>query len=170
MLNLPNAATSIVGTLVLGTTTHTSGIFDSSTPGGYITGSGKIQVGAAAGFSSWITGTFANGAVPSGKQGPNDDPDNDGIRNLVEYAVLGQDPTVSNPAIGSFTGNVLSYTKRAGTSGLTYAIEESTDLGVTNNWTEVTGGSYVNNATTISYTLTPGTHAKNFFRLNVKSN
>jgi len=170
VLNLPNAATSIVGTLVLGTTTHTSGIFDSSTPGGYITGSGKIQVGAAAGFSSWITGTFANGAVPSGKQGPNDDPDNDGIRNLVEYAVLGQDPTVSNPAIGSFTGNVLSYTKRAGTSGLTYAIEESTDLGVTNNWTEVTGGSYVNNATTISYTLTPGTHAKNFFRLNVKSN
>ncbi|MEY3898777.1 MAG: hypothetical protein RLZZ214_4299 [Verrucomicrobiota bacterium] len=123
------------------------------------------------GFSSWITGTFAGGAtVPGAKQGPNDDPDNDGVSNLVEYAIFGQDPTVANPTIGSFSSNVLSFTKSAGTSGLTYAIEESSDLGISDDWTEVSGGSYVNNATTISYTLTPGSPAKNFARLKVTQN
>jgi len=132
-------------------------------------GSGVVVVtsGPAGGFSSWITGTFANGPVPGDKQGPNDDADGDGISNLVEYAIDGQDPTVANPTIGTFSANVLSFTKRAGTSGLTYAIVESTDLGITDDWTEVSGGGYVNDATTISYTLTPGTPAKNFVRLKV---
>jgi len=123
------------------------------------------------GFSSWITGTFAGGAtVPGAKQGPNDDPDNDGVSNLVEYAIFGQDPTVANPTIGSLSSNVLSFTKSAGTSGLTYAIGESTDLGISDDWTEVSGVSYVNNATTISYTLTPGSPVKNFTRLKVTQN
>jgi autotransporter-associated beta strand protein len=47
------------------------------------------------GFASWITGTFANGQVPGGQQGPNDDPDNDGIDNLLEF-VLNGDPTISD--------------------------------------------------------------------------
>ena len=94
--------------------------------------------------------------VPAGKQGPNDDFDNDGIRNLIEYAIAGQDPTVANPAVGTFTGSTLSFTKRQGTSGLTYAIEESTDLGVSDAWAELPpAGSYINDADTISYTLTP---------------
>ena len=103
-----------------------------------ITGNGTLTVGDP-GFSSWITGTFANGQVPANQRGPNDDFDNDGIRNLVEYAIAGQDPTVPNATVGTFTGNSLSFTKRAGTSGLTYAIQESTDLGVTDAWAEVTG-------------------------------
>jgi hypothetical protein len=80
------------------------------------------------------------------------------------------DPTLSNANIGSYSANTLSFTKRAGTSGLTYAIQDSTDLGVSDPWSEVIGGSYVNNATTISATLTPGTPAKNFLRLQVISN
>ena len=104
------------------------------------------------------------------KRGPNDDADNDGIRNLVEYAISGQDPTVPNPSVGTLSGNTLSFTKRVGTSGLTYAIQDSTDLGITDVWAEVTGGSYVNNATTIFYTFTPGTPARNFLRLQVQSN
>ena len=91
----------------------------------------------------------------------------------MEYAIAGQDPTVPNATIGSFTGNTLSFTKRADTSGLTYAIQESTDLGVADAWAEVTGVRlpiYVNDASTISYTLTPGTPAKNFLRLQVMSN
>ena len=65
----------------------------------------------------------------------------------------------------------LSFTKRPGTSGLTYAIQESTDLGVTYPWAEVPPGpSYTNDATTISCTLTPGIPAKNFLRLKVTSN
>jgi hypothetical protein len=127
--------------------------------------------GGGSTFGTWITGTFAGGAtVPGDKQGPNDDPDNDGVSNLVEYAIFGQDPTVANPAIGSFSSNVLSFTKSSETSGLTYAIEESTDLGISDDWTEVSGGSYVNNATTISYTLTPGSPVKNFTRLKVTQN
>jgi fibronectin-binding autotransporter adhesin len=122
------------------------------------------------GFSAWISGTFANGTIPLGQQGPNDDYDNDGISNLVEYAIAGQDPTVPNTSVGSFVNNVLSFTKREGASGINYAIEESTDLGIADDWTEVTGGSYVNDATTISYTLTPGSPAKNFTRLKVTAN
>ena len=128
-----------------------------------------VQTGG--GFSSWITGLFANGTVPAGLQGPNDDPTNDGISNLLKYAIAGQDPTVGNPTISTFSANTLSFTKRAGTSGLTYAIVQSSDLGVTDPWTEVPAGpSYTNNATTISYTFTPGSPVRNFIRLQVLSN
>ena len=118
----------------------------------------------ASGFSSWITGNFTNGTVTN--QGPDGDDDKDGISNLVEYAIAGQDPTVGNPVISTFSGGTLSFTKAAGTNGLTYAIQESTDL---TTWTEVTGGSYVNNevSSTISFTLTPGMPAKKFLRLQV---
>ena len=122
-------------------------------------------IGTVPGFSTWITGSFANGTVAN--QGPDDDDDGDGISNLLEYALAGEDPTVPNPSIGVFTGNSLSFTKRGDASGLTYAIKESADLGVSDPWTEVAGGSYVNDAATISYTFTPGTPAKNFLRLEV---
>ena len=130
-----------------------------------ITGSGTLTVGNPV-FSSWITGTFINGQVPGNQRGTNDDFDKDGIGNLIEYAIASQDPTAPNATIGSFTGNALSFTKRAVTSGLTYAIQQSTDL---TTWTEVTGGSYVNDATTISFPLTPDTSAKKFLRLQVRS-
>ncbi|QTN32025.1 hypothetical protein HZ994_06675 [Akkermansiaceae bacterium] len=123
------------------------------------------------GFSSWINQPFAGGAtVPRVKQGPNQDFDKDGISNLLEYAIAGEDPTVSNPTIGTFTASSLSFTKAAGTSGLTYAIQESTDLGETDDWSEVTGDSYVNDSGTISYAFSPGTPEKNFLRLRVISN
>ena len=142
--------------------------------GGYalqVSGNALNLVQTSSGFSLWITGAFTNGSVAADQQGPTDDPDHDGISNLVEYAIAGQDPTVPGAAPGSFNGTTLSFTKRAGTSGLTYAIEESTDLGVTVPWTEVAAGpSYLNDATTISYTLTPGTPIKNFLRLKVGSN
>jgi autotransporter-associated beta strand protein len=128
---------------------------------------GYLTASVAAGYSSWITGTFANGAVPALQQGANDDPDSDGISNLVEYAVAAQDPTVANAAVGTYAANVLSYTKRTGTNGLTYAIQESTDLGVADVWADVT--PTVNNATTISYTLPLGP-TKDFIRLKVLSN
>ena len=132
-----------------------------------LNGSGYLTA-TPAGFSSWITGTFTNGLVPVNQRGSNDDPDNDGIRNLVEYAIAGQDPTVANATVGTFTGTTLSFTKRPGTSGLTYAIQKSTDLGLTDVWAEFPpGGSYINDATTISYSSTPPTPVKNFLRLRV---
>ncbi len=54
-----------------------------------------------------------------------------------------------------------------GTSGLTYAIEQSTDLGVDDLWDEVEGDDYVNDPATISYPIVPGTPPRNFLRLKV---
>jgi autotransporter-associated beta strand protein len=176
-LDLTYVGTDTVDELYIGSTQQANGIYGkvgSASPVigiSQITGDGTLTVSSGpAGYASWITGTFANGTVPALEQGANDDPDKDGISNLLEYAIAGQDPTVASAAVGTFAANVLSYTKRTGTNGLTYAIQKSTDLGTTDPWIEVTGGSYVNDATTISFTLTPGTPAKNFLRLKVLSN
>ncbi len=103
------------------------------------------------------------------QRGPNDDFDKDGVRNLIEYAIAGQDPTVPNATVGSFTDGLLSFTKRSGTVGITYAIQESTDLGINDVWTEVSGINYVNNPSTISYPLSLGNPPGNFLRLKVMS-
>ena len=139
---------------------------------GFALNSSGYLIAIPDGFASWITGTFANGQVPTNQRGPNDDFDNDGIRNLLEYAIAGQDPTVSNATVGTFNGTTLSFSKRAGTTGLTYTIEKSTDLGITDAWAAVTGVPpvYVNDGSIISYTLTPGSPVNTFLRLRVFSN
>lgn len=49
-----------------------------------------------------------------------------------------------------------------------YASQETTDLGLTDAWSEVPAGpSYTNNPTTISDILSPGNPVKNFARLKV---
>jgi autotransporter-associated beta strand protein len=172
-LDLTFAGTDKVDKLFIGSTQMAAGEYGpSATPLAQITGSGTLTVATGpAGFSGWITGTFANGTVPPGEQGPNDDPDRDGIRNLVEYAIAGQDPTVANPDAGSFANNLLSFDKRQPLAAdITYAIKESTDLGNLDDWTEVSGGTYLNNPTTISYELTPPAPVKNFIRLEVTQN
>lgn len=169
-LDLAFTGTDKVDKLFIGTTQMAAGEYGpSATPLAQITGSGTLTVATGpAGFSGWITGTFANGTVPPGEQGPNDDPDRDGIRNLVEYALAGQDPTVADPDAGNFANNILSFDKRQPLAAdITYAIKESTDLGNLDDWTEVSGGTYVNNPTTISYELTPPAPLKNFIRLEV---
>ncbi len=167
VLDLPNNVTDVIAGLIVDGNGLLPGTYDAASPEttGLITGNGKLQV--VAGFANWMT-QFAT--LSAADRLANADPDADGIPNLVEYAIDGQDPTVANPAAGSFTGNALSFTKRAGTIGLTYSIVESTDLGITDAWTEVSGGSYVNDANTISYTLTPGSPVDNFIRLQVTQN
>ncbi|MCU0795185.1 MAG: autotransporter-associated beta strand repeat-containing protein [Akkermansiaceae bacterium] len=175
-LDLTYSGTDTVEKLIIGATEQASGVYGkvgSASPIigiPQITGDGTLTVGSAGvGFASWITGTFANGQVPSGQQGPDDDPDGDGISNLIEFAIEGQDPTVPNSAIGSFDGSTLSFDKRQtpAITGISYAIEESTDLGAADAWEEVSGVNYINNPTTISYSLDPGSSVKNFIRLRV---
>jgi autotransporter-associated beta strand protein len=167
-LNLTYTGTDKVDKLFIGATQLAAGTYGpSATNIPQITGSGTLTVasGPAGGFTSWITGTFANGTVPGGQQGTNADPDNDGISNLVEYAILGQDPTVSNATVGTLIGNTLTFSKRLPlASDITYAIEESTDLGIDDAWANVV--PTVNDGTTISYTL-PGGPAKDFQRLKI---
>lgn len=182
-LNITNAAVTLNSTAALndpvyvlatysGTLTGTAFASVSGLPSGYSINyayeGNKIALVQQAGFSSWIAGSFTNGAVDTAKRGPNDDPDNDGISNLLEYAIAGQDPTVANNAVGTITGNSLSFAKRQPlASDLSYIIVESSDLGQSDDWTEVSGAGYVNNGTTVSYSYTPGTPAKNFFQLKV---
>jgi autotransporter-associated beta strand protein len=129
---------------------------------GYLTASSGMT------FSSWIAGAFGAGTIPTDRRGPNDDFDQDGVSNLMEFAIAGQDPTVPNGPACTFSGGLLSFTKRGGVSGVSYAIEASADLGVTDPWEEVTGGSYVNTEGAISYVLAAGS-ARIFVRLRVTS-
>ncbi len=126
----------------------------------------KLNSTASAGFASWITGTFANGTVPGGQQGPSDDPDKDGISNLVEYAVAGLDPTVSNGAVGTLTGLTLAFTKRSPLAAdISYIIETSPDLQPP--WTAQVTHGLGNTDPTISYLL-PSGGSKLFARLKVE--
>lgn len=123
----------------------------------------KVQaVGVAAptgGFASWATTNNVTG-------GPTGDSDNDGITNLVEYA-LALNPTAADGAPGTFTGGAVSFNKRpeaVTNNDVAYAIQESDDLGITDPWETVTPTT--NTTTQISYTLPAGS-PKKFTRLLV---
>ena len=142
-LNLNFAGSDTVGTLFIGGVQQPAGVYEAiGNPG---SGTEIAQ----------ITGTFANGTVPGGQQGPNDDPDGDGATNLVEFAFDGDPTTGANngkihaftvdtdhdgetanaelvltvavrSAVGAFTG---ATSKSASGDGITYTIEGSTTLG-----------------------------------------
>ncbi|GAA5483379.1 hypothetical protein Hsar01_02610 [Haloferula sargassicola] len=113
-------------------------------------------------------GGYADWAALNGvTEGPDGDDDMDGIANLIEYA-LGLDPQVGNGSPGTFDGSTLSFTKSATErTDVTYTIETSSDLGVSDPWTPVTADT--NDASTISYTL-PTSGARLFARLVVTQN
>lgn len=130
---------------------------------------GYLTAEAQSPFESWICGSFSGGFIPAERQGPNDDFDDDGVPNLLEYALAGQDPTLANPRVGSFDGVSLSFSKRPDAGGISYAVEMSTDLDQTDPWDEVSGDSYVNDSDTISFVLPTG-QPRIFLRLRVTAN
>jgi autotransporter-associated beta strand protein len=173
-LDLTYVGTDKVDQLMIGSVRKANGVYGktgSTAPVigiSQITGNGTLTVSEIPLFSSWIAGTFANGAVAN--QGPLDDDDKDGIPNLIEFALAGLDPTVSNASPSAITNGVFSFAKRADVAGLTYTIEESTDLGVSDSWQEVNGASYINATETISYAPSPGAANKIFVRLKISMN
>lgn len=119
------------------------------------------------GFASWIAGF----GLAAGDQGPDDDPDQDGVSNLVEYAVAGRSPNAPEASPGNFAGGTLSFNKRpeaAADPKIGYRIEESDDLGETDAWAEASAAPpvYTNDANVISYTLPTGKN-RTFARLVV---
>lgn len=113
-------------------------------------------------FTSWISGNFGGNTVPVGQRGPNDDPDSDGIDNLVEYAILGGDPTRSTVSPAIISGTLVTFNKNPDAVGISYALEKSGDLAI---WDPAT--TTANDANIITYTLAPPSPASEFVRLKV---
>ncbi|MEY5019569.1 MAG: hypothetical protein RLZ22_657 [Verrucomicrobiota bacterium] len=170
-LNLTYQGTDKVERLVIGSVEMADGVYGKLGSGApvigiaQITGDGTLTVSQLSRFSTWITGNFAGGTVVS--QGPLDDHDNDGIPNLVEFAIAGLDPTVPDSLSNTINNGTFSFAKRVEVTGITYAIEESTDLGVNDDWSEVSGDTYINGAEVISYAPVMSNADKKFVRLKV---
>ena len=143
------------------TVTPVSGLVGSSTITITVTDGGALT--AVDTFTLTVTDNYLSWATLNGVTGgPNGDSDNDGVKNLVEYAL------VNGGERGVLSGYTVTFTKRGAPYGtdLTYSIETSGDLGISDPWQAATPD--VNNPITISYTLqNPG---DNFARLKVNQN
>jgi autotransporter-associated beta strand protein len=118
---------------------------------------------------------YATWATDNGISGEpfDEDFDNDGVSNGVEYA-LGLNPTVSSVPAGvvSNGGLTITYVKGADAKAngdVTWSIETSTDLGVTDDWT-VNTTLVTETVDQISITFASGTPVRNFARLKVVKN
>ncbi|MDP4624062.1 MAG: immunoglobulin domain-containing protein [Akkermansiaceae bacterium] len=78
---------------------------------------------------------LSNASVPVNERGPLDDPDNDGVNNLLEFA-LGLPPMSFSPQPTSVNdGGMLSLTyTRAQQTHVTYTVTVSSDLGGSDPW------------------------------------
>ena len=112
---------------------------------------------------SYATWAASNGFDPDHPEAVG----NDGLTNLMIYALnLNTDGTNGSP--GTLTGNLLSFSKRAEAvinGDVSYLIEESDDLGLTDPWTEVSTYD-TNDNSIISYSL-PSGKPSSYARLRV---
>jgi hypothetical protein len=124
---------------------------------------GNLRVG---GTSTVVAGNYASWAMTNNVSGgPNGDSDNDGVSNLVEYALnLNLTGSDGANATGNLNGGLITFNKRAEavTNGdVLYGIETSENLAI---WTPATATS--NTATLINYTIPAGS-PKKFARLKL---
>jgi len=125
----------------------------------------KLNAVSSGSYTTWAAANGITGQPASG------DFENDGISNLVEYA-LGTSPTVSTQPAGVLAGNVITFTKGAdaiANGDVSWVIETSETL-ENGSWTAQVTQAAGNASPTISYTLTPGSPAKNFARLKATQN
>ena len=118
-------------------------------------------------------------ALPADQRGSNDDPDKDGIENLLEY-IFGSDPTLPNsgllPHITKAPGSsnlVFTYKRKIAATGVTQVIEHATNLSPP--WTpavhgasgvSITAAAVPGDATAEQVTVTiPSTSTSRFVRL-----
>ncbi len=126
----------------------------------------RVTIRAATLFTAYLI----NAGVPVEKRAAADDPDGDGIPNLLEYA-LGLAPMTPNPTglpVSQTSGGNLTLTyKRAVATGITYAVQTTTDLTNPASWTSVgvtQGTPDVNGNVTAIIPYSTGTR---FLRLQV---
>lgn len=136
-----------------------------------------VTVGSASAYQSWAS---ANGLSSGVNDGATQDPDGDGVSNLLEFA-LGGNPLAANPAIlpvVARSGSNLTLTfdiKTAAKTDYTIGAESTGDLAA--SWSAVTHG--VGGATVVEMTvdgstnrivvtvLAPAAGAKLFLRVKV---
>jgi fibronectin-binding autotransporter adhesin len=141
------------------TVTPVSGLVGSAiitvtvTDGGSLTAQDTFTLIVTDNYLSWATLNGVTGGVSG-------DHDNDGVKNLVEYAL------VDGGERGVLSGNTITFSKRLAPYGtdLTYDIESSTGL---ISWSVLAKPPVVETASAISYTFTPSSPVKNFARLKV---
>jgi hypothetical protein len=123
----------------------------------------SVSLATVATYATWAAANGISGEPPTG------DFDHDGLTNLMEYA-LGKDPKVSSQPAGELTGKVITFTKGAdaiANGDVSWVIQKSLDLGLTDPWTDVVTQAAGNTDATISYTLPDGVGGKVFARLRV---
>jgi autotransporter-associated beta strand protein len=154
-LDLPNAGTDIVASLVInGVAQETGKVYGNSSSvlpviaTSVIRGPGKIQVGAspATPYDTWAVTTYGLqnpwlGVDPALNGEPTADPDHDGLTNQQEFA-FGLSPISSssvNPILAQLNKLTGTFTyQRRASSGLAYKILTSTNL---TSWAEDTGAA-----------------------------
>lgn len=109
-----------------------------------LTTSQNVVVNLTDTFTTWAART----TFPNGQNGLLQNPDNDGLNNLLEYAFFG-DPAISNqsplPQMGSTQTSpttramTLQFPVRKFTTGLTYIVQANNQL--TGTWTEIWNSS-----------------------------
>ncbi|RYD23341.1 MAG: hypothetical protein EOP88_04525 [Verrucomicrobiaceae bacterium] len=164
VLHLGHSSTDVVASLTVAGNLLPDGVYtkDSAATQGFITGDGKIQIGAVAGgYSSWA-------AANAPGQTKDQDHDNDGADNGIEYfmGATGSSFT-ANPGL---SGQTVTWTKGAGYTGsygTDFVVQTSTDL---LEWSPVpeSGSGVVNSAGSVSYTP-PAGQPKRFTRLVVNN-
>ncbi|HEX2749802.1 MAG TPA: delta-60 repeat domain-containing protein, partial [Verrucomicrobiales bacterium] len=116
-----------------------------------------------------FTEFLAAAGVPENKRGAGDDPDNDGIPNLMEYA-LDLNPLANSasslPVVGA-TQTHLTLTYRRFRAGLTYSVQASPDLSTPAAWTSAGVNQGTPSADGITTASIPIGGTDRFLRLRV---
>lgn len=146
-LNLNFTGIDQVGSLTIGIDPPlANGVYSATTHPGFITGTGSIRVGPEpSGYATWASGfPFTVGV----NDGENDDPDGDGISNLLEY-VLGGVPVGAGAGdtsilpTQSLTATDLVFTFRRSDSSetdVTLKVQWSDTLGTWNDFATIGAG------------------------------
>lgn len=153
-LDLSHGLTDTVGALIINGTPVAPNIYGAADLPGILTGSGKLNVGgvpsAGTPYSDWAT--LNN--LPAGKDEPEQDADDDGIKNIIEYSV-GSDPMHSTPSVltkAAGTSGVISFGRAVGRTDINSTIERSLTLAA-DSWTTIAtstaGAEYESNLGTI---------------------
>ena len=163
VLQLDFAGVDTVGALFLGGVAMPVGTYGSLTSAAanksaYFEGNGILYVGVPANdYAFW-----AISQVPPVTCGPDGDDDNNGVKNLLQYALA------DGGERGVLSGTTITFTKRGAPYGsnLTYIIETSETL-EPNSWSAAVTHGPAELGSDISYTFVPTPPYRKFARLKV---